>query len=551
MAQILWRAAAVGCILALCGCAFGGRAVAALKTGKRVGRLVKFLSSDAAFCTLVAFTILLLRIPCLTLPQCNVDEAQWIAGANTLWDDPRFWGSVDGITSGPLVIYPLLSAKMFGSTIDYLSARCLAHVLWAAIGIFTYLTFRLVSSAFAARILSLPLATAVALFSNCEFVGYNGEHVPIFMLSVAFWLAASVLIREVPRPWQLVLLGVSLGSIPYSKLQAVPMGLAIGCVTLIWTAKWKNKAVLVASAAAPTALVFCYLVSFRLVHDFWYSYILSNLNYAVGVSQVTPLKRVVRLPFFLFDSEDTRYFFLVQCLATVPVPALILLRWRLLDRIGRRVLFLAASYLFGSFYGVLQPGTFNGHYFLFLIHPMVLASGMSIVLLAKNGTTAVDGSRQPVWAAVFLAAMVIGPAGRVVTVGNAALKNMGQRKDIMESSPVAGAIMQIRTEASSLAVWGWAPHYYVQTGMKQAARDAHTLYEITEGRYQSYYTERFVNDLAAKKQVIFVDATKSVDSKYFNDERFRHENYPTVAEMVRSRFRFIAEYRGSRIYISK
>ena len=57
--------------------------------------------------------------------------------------------------------------------------------------------------------------------------------------------------------------------------------------------------------------------------------------------------------------------------------------------------------------------------------------------------------------------------------------------------------------------------------------------------------------LAARTDVIFVDATKSIDSKYFNEEQCRHENYSAVAELVRSKFKFIAEYGGSRIYISK
>ena len=180
MAQMLWRLVAIGCLLALCCSTFASRVTSSCKTDTRVGRIITFLLSDAAFCTFSAFVILLLRIPCLTLPQCNVDEGQWIAGANTLWDDPRFWGSVDGITSGPLVIYSLLSAKLFGTTIDYVSARCLANGLWAAIAIFTYATFRLLSPVFVARLLVLPLIATTALFSNQEYVGYNGEHVPIF-----------------------------------------------------------------------------------------------------------------------------------------------------------------------------------------------------------------------------------------------------------------------------------------------------------------------------------------------------------------------------------
>ena len=170
-AQLLWQAAAFGCIAILCCCAYAPfvPSPCAAHDGRRRWR--KLLASDAVFCALMAFTILFLRVPCLTLPQCNVDEAQWIAGAITLWEDPRFWGSVDGITSGPLVIFPLLSAKLFGNSIDYLSARCLSNVLWTAIAGTTYQTFRLVSSTVIARLVVLPLVTSVALFSNSDYVG--------------------------------------------------------------------------------------------------------------------------------------------------------------------------------------------------------------------------------------------------------------------------------------------------------------------------------------------------------------------------------------------
>lgn len=550
MAQLLWRVTAVVCLIALCCYTCAPFLVARRATDARIGRLLKLFSSEAGFCTFAAFTILLLRVPCLTLPQCNVDEGQWIAGAITLSHDPRFWGSVDGTTSGPLVIYSLLSAKLFGSTIDYVSARCLANVLWAATVVFTYLTFRLVSPSCVARLLVLPFVATVALLNSGEYVGYNGEHLPVCILAFAFWLAASMVLTGSQRNWQLLLLGFVLGSIPFAKLQAVPMGMTIGVVTLICTAKWRNKAVLAASALAPTVLVFCYLQAFQLVQDFWHSYILSNLNYASKVSHVTPWKRVIRLPFFLFASEDTRPYFLMQSLAVIVLLTLVILRWRSFDNTARRVLLLAVLYLFGGYYSVLQPGTFYGHYFLFLLHPLVLVSGMSIVFLAGTHATAGRGLVNPAWAGLFMAAMVIGPACRVLTLGNAALNNLESRKELMQPGPVAHTIQEIRTNQSSLAVWGWAPHFYVQTQMRQAARDAHTFHEITEGPLQPYYTDRFVKDLAAKPHVIFVDVANSVDSKYFKEERFRHENFPAVAELIRSKFRFVADYYGSRIYIS-
>jgi len=553
-AQMLWQAGAIVCIAALCCCTLALPVVAAPATLGRPGRVRNLLTSEIVFCSLIGFTVLFLRIPCLILYQCNVDEAEWISGAITLWEDPRFWGSVDAHTSGPLVVFPLLSAKLFGNAIDYLSARCLSNVLWAAIACITYQTFRLISPTAIARLLVLPLVATVALFSNCDYVGYNGEHMPVFLLSTAFFLATKLMMSEMNRNLhsaQLLLLGVTLGCIPFAKLQAAPMGMAIGLVALVATPAWRGRAVLVAGAAAPTALVYCYLAAFGLLEDFWYSYILSNLNYATNASPATPWKRIVRLPFFLFDLEESRYFFLTQMSVLVGFLAIILSAARSVDRDGRRMLLLSGAYLFGSFYGVLQSGMFHGHYFLLLLHPLIMATGTGITVLASMKSPMAEPRLRPVWGALFLITMVLGPASRVITNGNAGLVGLNVRKEIMHASPVASLIQQIRTEESSLAVWGWAPHYFVQTRLKQAVPDAHTLYEITEGPYQAYYTNRFVNDIAAKKSVIFVDATKSIDSKYFNDERYRHENYPAVAELVRTRFRFVAEYDGSRIYVSK
>ena len=62
-----------------------------------------FWSSERFFLSTIILGIFVLRLPVLAYTHIDSDESEWIVGAATFFNDPRFWLSVDGTTSGPLV----------------------------------------------------------------------------------------------------------------------------------------------------------------------------------------------------------------------------------------------------------------------------------------------------------------------------------------------------------------------------------------------------------------------------------------------------------------
>ena len=122
---------------------------------------------------------------------------------------------------------------------------------------------------------------------------------PVFLLSVALFLATSLFTKGNLSSLAVDTFGLHVGKHSLCKAAGGADGLGnVGFAAVIATPTWRNKIALVASAVAPSILVFGYLVSFRLVQDFWYSYILSNLSYALNASHVTPWKRAVEIAVF-------------------------------------------------------------------------------------------------------------------------------------------------------------------------------------------------------------------------------------------------------------
>ena len=73
-------------------------------------------------------------------------------------------------------------------------------------------------------------------------------------------------------------------------------------------------------------------------------------------------------------------------------------------------------------------------------------------------------------------------------------------------SVLAEFVSRISQPGDSMSVWGWVPAYYVETGLSPATRDAVSHYLMSPGPYQSYFRNRYLEDLEQSRPVAFVDA---------------------------------------------
>jgi hypothetical protein len=246
-----------------------------------------FIFSRLFFSIIVALAIIFLRLPGLSFLGLNVDESGWIAGANTFLQDPRPWLAVDGGTGGPLTMFPLLLIKLFGGSINYGTVKLFAILIWVANSLLLYYTFINLFGDKIARLLILPLVASVATFTYHDYLAYNGEHFPLFLISLSFFLYSKITCTYHAREnFYAFLLGFVLGCVPYSKLQATPIALSIAFCSVVFIPK-KHVPYLIMGGIAFPMLISAYLLIVNNFDNFLNSYNINNISYATRVDKIS------------------------------------------------------------------------------------------------------------------------------------------------------------------------------------------------------------------------------------------------------------------------
>jgi len=83
-----------------------------------------------------------------------------------------------------------------------------------------------------------------------------------------------------------------------------------------------------------------------------------------------------------------------------------------------------------------------------------------------------------------------------------------------------------------MSVWGWVPAYYVETGLSPATRDAVSHYLMSPGPYQSYFRNRYLEDLEQARPVAFVDAVARGAFLGPSGKAEKHEGFPELARFI-------------------
>ena len=167
----------------------------------------------------------------------NPDEPQFLAGALTMLARGEVW-SVDATTSGPLVVLPLTLPHFLGLPVNFASGRVVALLLsWGSV-VLVYSILQREHGDRSARLLVLPLAGWMVFQIFWDLVPYTSECAPLFLVVLAAWLGTTAFQADgrLHRRPRLAACGLVLGLLPFSKLQAIPLGAVVGLVVLAWIA---------------------------------------------------------------------------------------------------------------------------------------------------------------------------------------------------------------------------------------------------------------------------------------------------------------------------
>lgn len=494
---------------------------------------------------LTGAVLLAFRWPLIALPhELYPDETQLLSGALTLWHDPVFWRSVDGGTAGPLDYYALLPAALFPGATAFAATRITAAILiWGGL-VATGETLALVSDRQVARIAVLPVLAFEALTTSPEFVHCSTELVPALLLAAALFGLVRQQVRPAAAPvWWTALL---LGAVPYAKLQAAPIALVLGLVLLgqeIAAGRRGNVAPAIAAALLPTLVALAVVTVTDQAEHMMIPYFLQNLVYSSGGRQ--PVTTVWReqwqqsvtngyLPLWLAGSSVA---VLAGAMRTPCAPPP-------LRRAGLVALIQAAAALTC----VLAPGRPYQHYLQLLVLPLGLIAGVALaVVSAVRALRPVPRPRAA--AALFLLFTLVPQVARAVA---------GRTDPFAYYNNVATApgpahrelVRRVRALAApgeALGLWGWRSALYVETGLHQATREAHTEFLFVRGPWQSYYLRRYLGDLQAARPPVFVDAVGPGNFR-FADRRWGHEVYPLLRDWLEKNYEPAGDWDGVRVY---
>lgn len=457
----------------------------------------------------MALCLLLTRWPWIVADAIwSHDEAQF--AANALIGARHFlsWHNNDCGSSGPLTCQLPAVLAWTGAGITLPGLRVLAVLLIVATAFYLYRTLcLLLGNRLYSLFITLPFVFFYALVDHQDFQHYSSELLPNLLLAAAIYYIFSW--QNGLGLWRAALAALLLGLVPYSKLQAVLLAVALGAYLLLWlaltargAARWKRLAVIVLCASLPGGIYLLPLVFTGQFHHFWNSYIQMAIDYKQETTSVPVLLAA------LHEQKVLLLYLLIM--AAMALMGLVSGGYNVLARSRLATTrFALCLLLFAlSIYTVLSPGMMFPHYLNFLLP-------FSVLLAAHC------------WPSVVAEKTLGGPSRRAVGIGLLLLlagmlyysrsssypaANSGPSLDSFKATRLLDGLLP--DAPTSLLVWGWAPDLYVRSGLLPASR--YTTSSIHLGSYplRDYFNARLQEDFARARPELVLDKVSVVSTPY-------------------------------------
>lgn len=512
----------------------------------------KWAGHPLVFASLVLLVLGAFRWPTwFVAEEFNPDESQLLAGAITLKQYLVYWKYVDGATHGPICEYLLVLASWLGAPLTHATARIMGTALQALSLIAVWRVLGSLTTERAARFGILPGLAFWAFITWTDFLHYASSLPGIAVLSLAGWALVQPLVAAAPERATLPRLyagGLALGLIPLTKLQLAPLAVSLALFAVGWLGYrgWRQKApvfgrpmaCLIAGGLTPLLLLLAYLGTFGLASQFWYSYIISALDYS-GSGQ-HPFREMGSW-FFRFSASSFAFswffwgglaFALLFARSPCPQPA----------RLAR---LLAWGVLAVAIFCVLRPCREVAHYLHILVVPTTFLCGL---VLAGAQAGSPDTKLRLIGPYVAFLLLTVLP--QVHFRASSGIVFVGHLNEYLAKPPsaVARYISQHQQPGDALVMWGWDPTLFVETGLPQGTREACIPYLLASWPLQDFYIDRFVRDMTTRRPTWFVDAVSPGSFVYEDRKIHGHERTAPVAEIIGRDYVFCAEFNSRRIY---
>lgn len=537
---------------------FGTSAAIGLQDGWRKWK------SEWIFLALAGCTVLLWRAPTMLWPQpLNIDEGQWAAGALKVTYDFAPWRGFDGTTSGPLNAYVLALPALFGGSITFFSTRMIACGLIVLTIYALYFIVKWTHGADIGRLSIVPPVGFLGLTWQWDFLHFASETFPVFLTTTGMAAAVYLATGVRPRKGRLAacaLAGLVLGSAGFAKLQALPIALAalafIGGVILLRRGPSRKERSTEALTTVGSFLLVPMAITLSvLATGVWNDAVTSYFKYAVF--HVTSGTTVGFTYFFI--TTVTYTVFLVGTLVIIAVGTVASIGRARFTKRSAIIAACALGFLLVSLTVIVLPRHPYPHYLLFSVMPL---SYCAASVLGFTRVANLWPGKETLFSAVIATGFLVPALGLSMAypnffVGNLRELLLAAHPELATSLPFRQTAPQVLTikkyvlPGSRIAIWGWMPHYYVQTQTIPATRDAHTLLQTVPGPYQEYFRARFLSDLRALPPPVFIDAAAPV-AFGINDRATQGiEIFPALAAFLDENYVLKEDIEGVRFFVRK
>ena len=494
-------------------------------------------------------SVLLSRLAAIGYPaELNPDESLMLAQALRYTRDFVPWRGVDGTSSGPLNSWYLLLPHLLGMPLYYKGAHWLAAVSWSASTMACWLAAR---TAFGARN-ALAGAAAMAAWLVCQqgndFLQYSSEVLPALLLSLALvgaakggrgYFAAAAL----------------LGLVPWSKLQAAPIGAVVGAwilARILWPpggsaaprrpGRLRTASIVLGLSLLPTLILVGFVAHGGALGEMWRSYVVANLYYSGPFA----------LRGFVSGLLEREWDWAIGpwsmgLLAIWGAGFALRRRWTRQPRL-LGVTSLAWIVFLASWFVCARPARGFKHYQLLLLPGLALLTAGTLDALDRD-PSASPGISKCAWVAIS-AYLLLQLRPAITTMR---LISLASDSPVTDAKIVLYKIETLAPGSEGILVWGWFPSLYVETGRPPPTRHAiaHFLYGGNPSR--EFLRSTYMLDLVAERPQVIVDTHERILDRAFDSDPI--SDFPALDAYMRLHFAKVSRVNTSTgpvdIYVRK
>jgi hypothetical protein len=202
---------------------------------------------------------------------------------------------------------------------------------------------------------------------------------------------------------------------------------------------------------------------------------------------------------------------------------------------------VSLGYLLLTIAVILKPRNLFPHYLLLLVPPALIFVAWSVRGLLRGSRPGFFTRYQWALPILFIAACIFPQ----VNNWSMHMRNRPQLSDRTTPDLVLEAIKASTKPGDSIAIWGYAPEYFVESGCLSASRFA-VINSVQGGDYDSYRAD-FVADLKEHRPAVFIDATAGGLWGFDNVgwvhplENARYTMYPPLADYINTHYHLKAQ----------